>query len=132
MLTITRERTCVCPGCGAVWMLRCDGLWENVSSWIGRRRYHDTNSGDPVLPGRDFCPSCAETSADVMDRVAFIRAEDLEHDFLEWLLRDAPQEDVKDILTTLLMHDPELMETRLQEYVYEQREGKFVDWRCGI
>lgn len=132
MTMLMRERTCVCPGCSTEWLQHHDGTWENDNGFFGRRRFFDAYSGDPVPPGQKFCPVCAEETADVVDRVSFIKAECLEEDFLSWLIRDALREDIKAIFSTLLTHDPELMETRLQEYVFDKQEDRFVDWRCGV
>lgn len=129
MNTLLRERTCVCPNCSTEWLQHSDGTWEN-DAFFGKR-WFDAYRGEPLPAGQAFCPACAESSADAVDRMGFIKAECREADFLEWLLKDAAQEDIRDIFSTLAAHAPELMETRMEEFVFDQAKDDFTEWRCG-
>lgn len=126
MSTLMHNRTCACPGCSAEWVSHDDGTWQNDASCFSMRFWAGS---DPVPPGQKFCPVCAEMSASPIDRLAFVKGEGLQQDFLEWLIRD--MHDVKDVFSALLAHEPELMETRIQEFIADEADDQFVTWRCG-
>lgn len=124
------RRICMCPNCHAEWERNTDGIWE-YEEYPFTHSWDERLYGDPIPDGQHYCPACAESTADAVDRLGFVKIEGLEHDFLQWLLSDAPESDVKEIFATLTANTPELMETRIEEFVVDQARDEFIQWRCG-
>ena len=112
-----------CRHCGVEWEVWTERgavyyAWEDQLT----RRY-------PLRKG--FCRACALDRADHADRVRFIEGHRLEAGFFGWLAQDMRQDDAQSVWRLLNERDPELMETRLAEYVSGPLEDEFMKELMG-
>ena len=125
--TMLKTETCTCPGCSTLWIRNLDGGWWCDPDW-GTVGYEDYRR-DPLEGGRDYCPVCAVDTATHADRLRYVTQEQLQRDFLRWVLK--VEDDAVECFRALLAPDPEWLEQRLEEYVKEEEESEFRAWRCG-
>ena len=125
--TARKTATCTCPTCETTWVRNLDGSWWCDPDW-GRRGY-DSWHRDPTEGRRSFCPVCAGDTATAADYLRYITQEELQKDFLAWVLEN--NDDAVTCFRALLATDPEWLDQRMQEFVQEKHEDEFVEWRCG-
>lgn len=135
-MTMYRERPNpihTCPHCGAEW----EEFIDRDPIGIGTVYYeHDFDLTREYPIHRGFCRACALESSTPEDRVSYIQQRGLQRSFLASLLAERTmaslrEADVMAVWKMAMEHDPELLDARVREYIEDECESDFVDWRAG-
>ena len=122
-----------CPLCGAEW----EEFIDRDPIGIGTVWYaHDFDLTRSYPIHRGFCRACAMETASMEDRVAYLRDNDLLHEFFASLIHSDVMErlshrDILAVWAAALRCDADVLDQRLTEYIEDHHEDDFIAWRCG-